>query len=535
MKKAQEFRDVIYSTYNELHRIKNCYKSTFWKQELAALCTDGARFLQCDKNLGVQLVDADTYNKLANRELHNYEVHRIADDTIRSEAMIETIREMRCIAQAIGRAMVEINVLSDKEDIRKKQFLIDLRDFILSTLIDKDFKFPQLRLLLKIHKPRKADGLFATRPIVPNCSLPSYELAKWLGKFMAQMARQIPWNLESTDMFIDFLTAPKRSRNIAVFDFTNLYGTEPVRETLDLFFDALFFQEWHFETIDDQTIFEALLAPLDCPEDVEIKKYFPEKTCTFMILLAECIHCTIAELDLGNGDHVILATEKFLAMGCPPVAPLSIITLAYIESKHLGYESCKNGMRRLIDDICIDLDVIGEERLRSIYPAYLELNYGEQGHFLDVQYVWSGGKFAHYPYIKPHATVPLNANSCHPWHTLRASAKNELIRLRKLCSEERFIPAWTEFWRTRYNLAGYHMDFLSTIEHEVRNEKHSKSTIKQRDVSHVEVWRGTETGVIPLLRNATKMNVCKTWKVERSLLSLALKAHEKKKTGTSTV
>jgi len=254
-----------------------------------------------------------------------------------------------------------------------------------------------------------------------------------------------------------------------------------------------------------------------------------------MILLAECIHCTIAELDIGNGERVILATEKFLAMGCPPVAPLSIITLAYIESKHLGYENCKNGMRRLIDDICVDLDVIDEERLRSIYPAYLELNYGEQGHFLDVQYVWSGGKFSHYPYVKPHATVPLNANSCHPWHTLRASAKNELRRLRKLCSEEEFIPAWTDYWRARYSLAGYSKEFLGIIEHEVLTKEHSKSMNKLRDVSHIEIWRGTETGVIPLLRNTTKMNVCKTWKVERSLLSLALKAHEKKKTGTSTV
>jgi len=300
-------------------------------------------------------------------------------------------------------------------------------------------------------------------------------------------------------------------------------------------FAALFFQEWHFETINEQTIFEALLAPVECPEDIEIKKYFPEKTCVFMLLLADCIQCTIAELDLGNGEQVILGTEKFLAMGCPPVAPLSIITLAYLESQRLGYENCKKGMRRLIDDLFVDHDVIGEQKLRRVYPTYLELNYGEQGHFLDVQYVWSGGRFVYFPYIKPHATVPLNINSCHPWHTLRASAKNELRRLRKLCSEECFLPAWTTYWHTRYNLAGFSVEFLSNIEKEVQREKHSKRTHKNRDVNHIEVWRGTETGVIPLLRNTTKWNICKTWKVERSLLSLALKAHEKKKNGTPTV
>ena len=53
------------------------------------------------------------------------------------------------------------------------------------------------------------------------------------------------------------------------------------------------------------------------------------ETTVFMLLLAECIFCTVEELDLGRNKKVLGCTADFLAMGCPPVAPLSIITLAY--------------------------------------------------------------------------------------------------------------------------------------------------------------------------------------------------------------
>jgi len=216
-------------------------------------------------------------------------------------------------------------------------------------------------------------------------------------------------------------------------------------------------------------------------------------------------------------------------MGCPPVAPLSIITLAYLESQHIGYDKCKRGMRRLIDDIIVDLDIISEVELRSAYPTYLELNDGDKEHFLDVQYTWVENKFVHFPYVKPHVTVPLNVNSCHPWHILRSSVKNELHRMRKLCSDKSFILAWTKYWRTRYTLAGYNADFLSEIENEVEIGIKRARSNSGRGVNHVEVWRGTETGTASLLQRATQHQISKTWKVERSLLSLALKAHTEKK------
>ena len=88
-------------------------------------------------------------------------------------------------------------------------------------------------------------------------------------------------------------------------------------------------------------------------------------------------------------------------MGCPPVAPLSIITLAYLEQKTFGLENCKRGLRRLIDDIIVDLSIVNESQLRSAYPSYLELNQGDRGHFLDVQYVLGWKRIYAFPIHKP--------------------------------------------------------------------------------------------------------------------------------------
>ena len=43
------------------------------------------------------------------------------------------------------------------------------------------------------------------------------------------MARTIPWNLGNTTQFQKWITDPNRGPNVRTFDFTNLYGSEPVR------------------------------------------------------------------------------------------------------------------------------------------------------------------------------------------------------------------------------------------------------------------------------------------------------------------
>jgi len=250
------------------------------------------------------------------------------------------------------------------------------------------------------------------------------------------------------------------------------------------------------------------------------------ETTVFMLLLTECIFCTIAELDLGRQNKVLVSTADFLAMGCPPVAPLSIISLAYLEFTKLGAAKCTLGLRRLIDDIIIDTDVIAEYELREIYPSYLELNHGDKGHFLDVSYAWWGDRFVTYPYVKPYTTIPLNAHSCHPWHILRATVKNELSRLLGLCSESVFEEPWVDYWREKFTSAGYGRCLLDKIESEVRCPIKRIRIKKERTTNHVETWLGTNTTTAATLSKSLNKEISQTWKVQPSLLSMALKAHE---------
>lgn len=527
-----QFQNLVLEQYHHHHtKPPRKFTTSYWRKLLDSM-TVGSRFLQCDKNLGIRLVSEEVYARLAERESRNYSY--IDSFEICDESMNEMIARFAIVAAAVNTVfpLVAGRQLTSN-DQKRKQVLMEIAEFMhFTTRGDKEFSFPRLRMLLKVHKQVKSDGLLPVRPIIPNWGLPSYGLAKWLGGFMAKMLKSIPWHLESTDDFLSFIKDKDRSSRVSAFDFTNLYGNEPVVETLSLFFDALTEWKWVFDDESDRIIFEALMTPINIPESLCYAHIFrcgdTKQTYTFCLLLAECIFCTIAELDMGHGRKVLVSTADFLAMGCPPVAPLSVITLAVLEARSLGFERCTRGLRRLIDDIIIDENVIVEHELRSVYPSYLELNHGDKGHFLDVSYVWVGSRFMTYPYIKPHTTIPLNIHSCHPFHVLRATAKNELVRLMKLCSEEDSKYAWTMFWHTKYEAAGYGLRLRNQIEGEVRYSPrviHSKKP--RRYINHVECFYGTETRSHMLLSNLSNRPVDRTWRVCPSLLTMALKAHDK--------
>ena len=244
-------------------------------------------------------------------------------------------------------------------------------------------------------------------------------------------------------------------------------------------------------------------------------------------MVAECIRGTLATLDLGDEEKII-GTNRFLAMGCPPVAPLSIITLAYVEVKQHGREKCEIGMRRLIDDIIVDLDIISETNLYAAYSkhSYLELNVADYDHFLDVRFTWNGERHITYPYIKEFAVVPLNYFSNHPQHTIRAAAKNELMRLMGLINIDSAKPDWVEYWNTKYSMAQYPSNILRNILLEVISGTRLLREKEERGVNNIETWRGAHTGVDKSLTKETGFKVDTAWKVSTTLMSMALKMHK---------
>ena len=510
------------------------HSASFWRQTLGRL-VQGGRFLACDKNLGVKFVELGMYKRLANEQLQNYETaHLYPEEHKKSyidsimNGMVERVKEIAIIAAGAASAIVvekkrgKITLLEAGEI----KCLEQLSKYLMQSVAGKEsnFKIPHLRMLLKVHKVVKEGALCPTRPIVPNCGLPNYGMGKWVGSFMAKMARQIPWNLESTKQFQLWLTDRSRGPRVRTYDFTNLYGNEPVTETLALFARALEEMKWVFDDPVLHVTMEAMLRIVRVPDGLQ--PLIGNRARLIVVIVAELVQQTIAQLDLGD-DIVTVTTSKFLAMGCPPVAPLSIITLGYLEREKIGPDRCTRGMRRLIDDIVVDLDVISEIELRSIYPRYLTLNNAEIDHFLDVAFTWNGEKFLTWPYIKLHATIPLNFMSQHPPHTLRAAAKNELNRLLGLTNMSSVTDAWVEFWWTKYSLAGYTAELLGRILREVIVDVPTKRADRERGVNHVETWRGVKTSSAKLIAKSANRACSTAWSVEPTLMSMALKAHLK--------
>jgi hypothetical protein len=526
------FLETTVATANEITSAQKRHApehtTKFWKEKLAIL-TIGGRFLACDKNQGVKFVTHDTYKRIAQRESRNYQTTLTLSVT---EIITQMQLNIKHIASRVRFSLPALPVVNTTPlDIRQLQE--DMRlvhnqfaDFVHATASGSinSFNIPRIRMLLKVHKIIPHGALIPIRPIIPNFGLPSYQVSKWLGAFLAKMARTIPWNLENTTQFQNWITDPNRGPNVRTFDFTNLYGSEPVLETMQLFQNALLNNDWKFADKDDQLIYDAMMVPINTPDYLNLQHLLSWRTTPLFLLTAECIRSTTVQIDMGD-ETVILSTDTSLAMGCPPVAPISIITLAYLESLTIGRRLCKMGMLRLIDDIIVDLDIISEEQLRSCYPKYLQLNVAEFDHFLDVTFTRQVDKFVTWPYIKPYATIPLNFNSSHPPKTLRAAACNELERLISLCSEPNTRPYWVEYWFRKYTLAQYPENILTNIMKENFSGTKMHRTNKDRGVNHVEQWRGTRTTSDIQISNRTKINTSTAWKAGNTLLSTALSAH----------
>lgn len=496
-----------------------------WMKLLNSLNGSG-HFLSCDKNLGMRWVDCDTYHRLAEREARNYSARVDIDVASKQNELILYFKQEMQNILTITRIHRRSFDLNSKEDLYLKS-VAGLIQFS-SQKEDDAYHLPMLKLLLKVHKPLK-DGLWQTRPIIPTFGLPSYETARWCGELLAKFARLIPYVLESSDQLLSWLNVQSRSPQVATFDFTNLYGNEPVRESILLLREAIRDLPYQFQKdSDDDIIWRAVTAPVDTP--IALENIISGRAQFIVVVAAFVVKETIAALDIG--DHVaIVGTDSFLAMGSSPVAPISNIILAYLEFKQHGREKCESGMRRLIDDIIVDHNIITELDLRKAYPSYLTLNDSSDGHFLDVSFAYNGSGFDTWIYVKPFGVIPLNFNSCHPRHILIATARNELRRIMGRTSLKEARPAWAEYWFQKYTAADYPENVLSSMLLEFCT---GTKTIKARNFDkrahiHIEKWRGTRSHTDRHLSERLKEKTVTAWSVGQSLQSLAFNATNRRK------
>jgi len=516
-----------------------------WRRSLQEItATKKGRFILCDKNLGMIFLRDNMFKAIAMKEIKKYERWEItnAKDAVEKERLILTIlqQETSALCQNTGSAVNAIMKTARERSTKGKPrvflfeqdqlaFLKELREIGMHSSQKSvvEYSLPRMKLLVKVHKSMK-EGIYQTRPIIPACGLPFYELAGWFGKFLAKMAKRFEWAITCTRDFQNWLHNGARSKNLKVYDFTNLYGSEPVKATLDILKRALYQLEWDewFVEKDDKVIFAAMSQEITVYEEVGVRDLIGERSTLLMLFAAYFVKTTIAKLELEKDKVALCGTASFLAMGMSPVGPISVITLGMLELEAFGEERCKRGFCRYIDDIILDTDVVTEVDLRAIYPTYLELNNAEDTHYLDVAFAWNGKGYDTWPYVKPYYMIPLNTSSCHPASTLRAVMRNELLRLLNLCKGVETAP-WVQMWYEKFRFAGHEEKALRTAIKEVAEFCKVEKVRSEvgNPLTHIETWRGVKTTTCERLSQLFGIKVRSARKMQQSIQSIALKAH----------
>lgn len=516
------------STRKEEYIRAECWRRTLKSNE--------GGFLLCDKNLGVKYVNGEEYEFLHNRECSKYititrERMLIEEDT--GDWYNDAVKQIRKdkkrvlyeVAEELPHSIGRNRRTCIKED---GKLIVDAWDeIVLNLLFNTDEqenvgRIPKLKLLVKVHKDKK-DGHWQTRPIVPSCTLPEYKLSKWIGGILAKYAKLIPWVLDCTEDFQNWLTTKRENNTVfSTYDFTNLFGSEPVLETMRLLDEALDILPFEFTEDDDVFIWNLLKKRVTIPK--ALQKYFHEpRAKAIVVFTLICVAQTVMCID--NGREVKIAfTDEFLAMGSGPVAPVSNITLALKEYKKLGIQLCTRGMKRYIDDIITRDHLISEDVLRSIYPEYLTLNKGNENVYLDIEFRVINGDVYHWLYTKPFPVIPLNFKSNHPKHTIINACKNELLRMIERTNLTNTISYAVELWYVKYSLADYPQDVLSSIIQEVASVRWRREKRKQDfEIKHIMRYNGTDSNVNRTIQRMTGFSAIKVWKTQTNLQSMAIK------------
>ncbi len=505
-----EAREVIGNMIEETHHMLEDLPQTMnadtVKRALDIEILEGIGYMETDKNMGFVCLPIPVILAQYDTEMRKYQV-------------LGTVMEVYDATKArlVDEADSARKHLAKR--CKKKGILKDALTYIERHTDQRAMRIPVLRLLVKLHKitavPHNLQ--FPTRPIIPACVSPFGGLSAVMGSVLARIQKKIPWIVEDTDDFLLWLRDKKRDV-VRTYDFTNLFGTEPVGPTMQLLEELILYKpEW----LEDDYV-KPFLVVMDTP--IELLYILRGRSTLLEVLVAYTLRETVAVITATDGNYVV-STKNFLAMGVGTVAPLSNITLAMCELRALGEARATECLRRLIDDIAADLTLITREELFSIYPSYLTLNDAKDGVYLDVQFRRiAKGHFFTFPNIKsPCADIPAY-ESVHRNSSKRAIAMNELSRLAKLSSTDEVYRVYRQRHIGRLQKAR----FPDHIVHQAESVSWFQALCKREQkpdegviFRHVTVMHDYDVDVVSMLRkHFPRMHFMTAWKRNQTLVSI---------------
>jgi len=295
--------------------------------------------------------------------------------------------------------------------------------------------------LPKVHK----QGL-PLRPIVSFVNTASYDLAKWLSKFIKPLASNDN-TVKDTFMFVEFLKEIKLTCDdvVSSFDIENFYPSIPVLEAIDLIGDE---------------VYEGIHKP-NCSIEM------------FKDLLKSVL---VGNLVMFNNK--IWKQVNGVAMGSLSAADVANAYMAILEKRNNIGEKAKV-YKRYVDDtfvICDNKESLDEffSFMNTISPA-LKLTKEDMTDnvlgFLDVKVHRVGSEFETSVYRKKTDTsLMMNYNSNIPTKYKRNLVKSLTLRYLRICSNnERFSHDINEL-KNRFLANGFPSSFVNKYMDETRKK-----------------------------------------------------------------
>lgn len=405
----------------------------------------GYTIMETDKNLGMVAVKQE----LAMQLYENY----TADKRVLGRAEEVKTKQLQRLEEERLAMLTYIRVAAAKTS---NEWLAEAVKTIERGML-RESTLPRLRLLIKLHKIKKS-GAIPTRPIVPAAVAPAGVIGMIAGKVLGNVQTAIPWVCKSTEHFIEWLTDTYRGE-VKTYDFTNLFGNENVVDTIAHLGWSIRFRPKWYENSKQPMVTKPFLETMQIPS--WISWAFPMRSSATLleIMVAYVIRETIFLAPTKEGPKVFITTEC-LAMGAAPVCPVSNIVLAVMEARKHGDDVCEQAIRRFVDDVAMDGNLLHDRELRSAYPSYLTLNETEEGSFLDLNFrQWRGKKCTRHVVYWPHLKTPIPSlphyTTAHRAATKRAMLHNELSRIARRCSHREFYPHFRDVVLKRFRKAAY--------------------------------------------------------------------------------
>jgi len=307
---------------------------------------------------------------------------------------------------------------------------------------------PRMPIFYGLPKIHKKD--FPLRPIVSQIDSPSYKLNKYLDYILTTAEKEIPYLLQDTTRFLQYLNNLGKIVNkdpiLFTIDVTSLYTVLPHKMCIE------YVTEMYSETIDKWNLYTPDIKPIN---ETSLQK-----------ILETVLHQTFFQFN----DKTY--TQNYgITMGAPSSVKIANITLyKHLQKIQANYTDVKpDYCYRLIDDI-FGLWLYSEEQLfkwfnflndsHNTIKFTIEFSKKEIP-FLDTLVYLENNELKTKLYKKPTDNKQyLLYNSEHPNYMKNATPYAQALRYRRITSDDKILDEELKYLRKAFISRGYPKDIV---------------------------------------------------------------------------